>query len=155
MSDSFNRVVLNADGTEVGKQVVNEYYGEDEQGSRDGGFRNQGALTTAVSDERYQTDANYRAEVQRLVSKTDEEVMVGKQKPYDGSSIEAMEVETDWLVSQMARPEYKTSALFRRQVAEHIARSQSNVRLQRGSQTGCHRVMLSIDSSVDPMSKDR
>jgi hypothetical protein len=144
---------LDSQGQEVGKPTVNEFYGEDDQGSREGGFRDADSLVAAVSDPRYSQDPAYQSAVANLVAKTSENVLTNPRPKYDGRAVEAMEVETDWLTTQMSRPEYKTSALFRRQVMEHIARTQSTVRYQRGNDQGCHKVSLSMDSSVDPMKK--
>jgi hypothetical protein len=151
----FNRVQMaDSDGNEVGKAADPQgFFAQDSQGNYGGQFLDQDALAKAVSDERYATDPEYRRIVQDLVQRTSEGVLAGHQPKYDGRAVEAMEVETDWLTTQMSRPEYKTSALFRRQVMEQIARSQSTVRYQGGNDQGCHKVSLSMDSSVEPMKK--
>lgn len=152
MSENFQRVKLNSDGSEQGKPTVNEFYGETPEGGRSGGFRNADALAAAVNDERYANDAAYRSAVSQLVGKTSEGVLAGHQPKYDGRAAEQIEVEREWVTTAMSDPRYASSALYRRQVAEHIARSQSNVRhTSLGNPSGCNRVSMDMNASAAPM----
>ena len=155
MGDLFNRVQLDSEGNEQGNATANEYWAEAEDGSREGGFRNQDALAVAVGDPRYANDSAYRDAVSKLVAKTSEGVLVGHQPKYDGTAFEECEQDTETITRAMQNPLYQTSAVYRRQVQAQIAASMSPraLRHQSGTDTGAHRVMLSSDASVDPMGR--
>ena len=150
-------MILDTNGDEAGKPTAKGYFAEDSQtGSREGGFRSQDALVNAVGDPRYASDAEYRRVAQEVMTRTDGGIIAGSQPREDGRLVERMAVESEWLTEQMAKPEYRTSALFRRQVADHIARSQSAVRhVALGSAAGCHRVSMGMNESVAPMGVTR
>lgn len=152
MSEHFQRVILDPNNNE-GQPAASDYFGEDSTGNREGGFRSQDALAAAVSDERYRNDPAYRSAVQQLVSKTTEGVLTGPKPEPNNHAVEECEMTTDYITSMMADPRYHTSALYRREVMNRLAASQSPraLRHQSGADTGCHKVMLSNDASVDPM----
>jgi hypothetical protein len=126
----MNKVQLSTDATEP-RPAASEYYGEAEDGSREGGFRSQSAMAAAVGDERYKSDSEYRQAVGKLVAKTSEDVFRAPKDTVDPRAAENAEIVVDSITAMMADPRYKTSATYRREVERRLAASMPhNVKLQ-------------------------
>lgn len=84
------------------------------------GFQDQAEMVAAMKDERYQTDEGYRQHVAKMISESDAVEIGLESRGYsdNGDQVDAVH---DYIKQVFGHPLYKTSPLYRAQVAAAIA----------------------------------
>ncbi len=94
---------------------------DEEYLNRIGAFKDRAQMIRMMSDKEYRTNPAYRAMIERAIQNSDPVALGLEQPAPEEDNTETMETRVDAARQAFGDPRYKTSALYRRQVADMIA----------------------------------
>ncbi|MDL1889154.1 hypothetical protein FBQ96_06160 [Nitrospirales bacterium NOB] len=120
-------------------------------------FDSQEDMILHMNDPRYQNEQGYRDAVAKMIANSDAGLL-GLTPPRIGDEgSDDVEIVNDWVKQTFGNPLYKTSAIYRRQVAEAVA-SQDYDHLIEGRinhRGGCTRVSIPSTDETGPNAPQR
>lgn len=135
---------------------------ENEYDSNNDKFNSQEEMLKCMQSERYKNDQGYRDIVAKLLANSEPHVL-GVSPPHDAEHASVNdEIVNDYVRQTFGNPLYKTSAIYRRQVADTLASDaidpllKGRINYKGGNNNGgCIRVSLPFGDSTGPMPPER